>query len=209
LTVSIGEPTGVAVGTSTQYMLPTTATTQLALTAMAPTPAWSGTVDETFQVATCIEVVDLGVAETTPTLACMPAMMGAASIDFDGKAAPAGIHLARAELDQLTSALAEPDFSLDTGFVVGIVLDADGSPLANQVVAPSDPTATVQYLAATGSAYAGAATSTNGIFVSTDAPFDTTWTTQQGATLATTGFGGLVDGMVTIVVLQFPPAPHG
>jgi hypothetical protein len=207
LTVSIGEPTSVAVGTGTQYMLPTTATTQLALTSLTPTPAWSGTVDQTFQVATCIEVVEGG-AETTPALACMPAVTGASSIDFDGKVAPAGIHLARTVLDQLTGALADPAFTLDDGFVVGIVLDADGSPLANQPVAASDPTVTIQYLAATGSAYAGAVTSTNGIFVSTDAPFDTTWTTQQGASLTTTGFGGLVDGMVTMVVLQFPPAPH-
>jgi hypothetical protein len=208
LAVSVGEPTPVAVGTATQYMLPTTATTQLALTATMPAPAWSATVDQTFQVATCIEVVDLGVAETTPTLACVPAMPGATSLDFDGKAAPAGIHLSRDLLQQLTAALAEPDFSLDTGFVVGIVLDADGSPIANQVVAASDPTATVQYLDATGSAYAGTATSTNGIFVSTDASFDTAWTTQQGVTLVTTGFGGLVDGMVTVVVLQLASSPH-
>jgi hypothetical protein len=207
LTVAVGEPTAVAVGASTEFMLPASATHALMLTATTPTPAWSGTIDETFQIATCIEVVEGG-AQTTPTLACEPAVTNVTSIDFDGKSAPAGMRLARPVLNQLIAALPNKSFTLDHGLVLGIILDANGAPVANQGVAASDPLATIGYLTANGSAFTGSATAASGIFESTNAAFDTTWTLQSGAMLAMTGFGGLVDGMVTLVVLQFPPSSH-
>ncbi len=134
--------------------------------------------------------------------------MNASSIDFDGKSAPVGMRLAVPLLNQLLAALPDKAFTLDHGLVVGIVLDSNGSPVAGQMVAASDPLATIGYLTVDGSSFTGTATSASGIFESTNATFDTTWTMQSGATLEMTGFGGLVDGMVTVVVLQFPPPNH-
>ena len=46
------------------------------------------------------------------------------------------------------------------------------------------------------------ATTSSGIFVSSDAPFGTTFSVASGVQAAS-GFGGLVEGKVTIVVLQY------
>ena len=217
LTVAVGEPIPKPGGVGGEYVLEPSgsdAAHPLALTATTPTPAWSTTIEQTFDVATCIEVLESG-AETTATLSCHAAVPGATSLDFDGKTLPAGIHLRKATLDALISALADKTFTLDQGLVLGIVLDSNGSPLTGLSVIGSEPllagvsTPTVHYLSADGTSFTGTTTSANGIFASTDADFRTTWTsTLTNMTATTTAFGGLVDGMVTIVILQFPPPTH-
>jgi len=62
---------------------------------------------------------------------------------------------------------------------------------------------TVKYLSANRLSVGGTVTSQGGIFLSQDAPFGTTFTTTQ-AGLTATAVGGLIDGKVTIVVLQLP-----
>nr|HEX4316173.1 hypothetical protein [Kofleriaceae bacterium] len=212
LTVSVGEPIQKPGGVGSDYVLESSgsnAAKPLTLTGTDPTPSWQTTTDQMFDVATCIEVLESG-AQTTATLACHQADHASSTLDFDGKTLPAGIHLPRQTLDDMIAALADKTFTLDQGLVLGIVLDGNGSPLANQTVDSSGPNgaqATVRYLTSDGAAFTGTATSANGIFVSTDAAFETVWTSQNG-TLGTSAFGGLVDGLVTIVVLQFPSSSH-
>jgi hypothetical protein len=53
--------------------------------------------------------------------------------------------------------------------------------------------------------FSGAATSDLGIFVSTDAPFGTEFSTEvmvSGTRQTLTGIGGLIEGMATIVILR-------
>ena len=93
--------------------------------------------------------------------------------------------------------------------MIGVVLDKFGAPVPNMTVVPTGTTpGTVQALSADRQSTCmmcptctTCATSTNGVFVSTDAAFGTTYTVQNGMDTAT-GVGGLVSGKVTIVVLQ-------
>ena len=156
-------------------------------------PSWSADVDLAFTDAACLDVFD-DAPESTPTLTCVSGAHGATSLDL------AGVHVSRERLAQILAAIriGNPLFTLDHGLVVGIALDDLHNPAAGIVVNPVTPgTANVRYLSADGTALVGAATTSSGIWISTDAPFGTTWTA-----LTAQGFGGLVDGKVTVVVLQ-------
>ena len=88
----------------------------------------------------------------------------------------------------------------DQGLVIGIVLDYLGNPVSGLNVATT--AGAVRYLSADRHNIILGGTSASGIFISEDAPFGTTFSaTSSLHTVA--GFGGLVDGKVTVVVLQF------
>ena len=112
-----------------------------------------------------------------------------------------GVRLSKAALDQMLAALSLTSFPVH-GLTIGIVLDPSGNSVANQVVTPS--AGTVQYFAADRANVGGAKTTSSGVWVSTDAPFGTTFSTFGGTPPTTVQrIGGLIDGKVTIVVLQF------
>jgi hypothetical protein len=192
LTVSVGEPVASVDGSDTQYALDPAEAFPLALTTEGPVPSWSADVGASF-TAPCVEVLEDG-AQTTATLACTP------HVDPDGSSLQlVGWRLAKTSLDEILAALGETEFP-DAGLTVGLVLDPLGNPLANQTV--TSGSGSIEYLSADRSTVVGGSTSASGIFVSPDAGFGTTFDVATGVQTAT-GYGGLVEGKVTIVVLQY------
>lgn len=199
LTVSVGQPKATTVGTQTEYVLDSAEAFPLARTAVTPVPGWSADIATTF-TSPCLEVLEDG-AQTTATLSCVaPASPTPTSFHLEGW------RLAKATLDQVLAALGEPEFP-DAGLVVGIVLDPLGNPIANQMVSPTS--GTIRYLSADHTTFmTGGSTTSSGIFVSTDAQFGTAFSVASGVQTAL-GYGGLVEGKVTIVVLQYQsPVEH-
>jgi hypothetical protein len=196
LSLSVGEPTPSSTGAGSAFELDAHDTAPLSEDTGTP-PAWTGSVDLTFVNAACV-VVDDGAAGATATLACTPQVAGKAMLDL------AGVHISVARLKQIEDAVtaSEPLFDIANGLVVGMVLDSSGNPVTGAVVSAGSG-ATVSYIAADGMSLDTTGTSRGGIFVSTDAPFATTWTSQVAGT-QTSGFGGLVQNKVTVVVLQAP-----
>ncbi len=195
LTVSIGEPKAVTVGTDITYQLNVVDTHPLTRTGIQPVPSWTGSVDQQFGTA-CLEVLEDG-AGTTASLRCSPVPESTKDIQ------PTGTRLAKSTLAEIVSALGLTQFP-DQGLVVGMVLDFLGNPVANLEVTTTG--GTVQYLAADRLSTNTTATSSNGIFISQDAPYLTMF--RATSTLATrSSLGGLVDGKVTIVVLQLDKPP--
>ncbi|MFT3692528.1 MAG: hypothetical protein QM831_05255 [Kofleriaceae bacterium] len=192
LGVSIGEPIGITIGTDTHYQL-SQEDNPLALTTQMPVPGWSGKVTPPF-MSQCVLVRE-DAAATTAAVRCMPYSSVPPNVDITG------IRLSKDSLAQILTAIGQASFPTD-GLVVGIALDPFGNPMANVQVAPSD--GSVQYLSADRTTVTGISTSTNGIFISKDAPFGTTFHA-TASNQSVTAFGGLIDEKVTVVILQFPP----
>ncbi len=220
LDVSIGEPKPAGA----EYTLNSANTARLANTVQQPDPAWGGNVDLMFVEAACLEVLE-DVPDTTSTLTCVTTNGGnpvsqQKALDFSGfRLENSDANPAVTTLQKIVTALGSPDLS--KGLVVGVVLDDLGNLAPGFTVNPC-PTAvncmpttmngTVQYLSADGKSFGGTKTTASGIFISNDAPFNTYFvSTNSAATPPATvsGFGGLVDDKVTIVVLQFSPPNVG
>jgi hypothetical protein len=201
LLVSIGEPTFDS--GSMEYALKSADTRALGRTMVTPVPEWGGPVDLQLASSACIEVFEDG-AQTTAALTCTNAI-GATPLDLPG------VRLAKPTLDRILGALRLTQFPLD-GMVVGLTLDYLGNPLPNVTIVPIAPNNTpahIQYLSADVSTVGGTSTTSSGIWVSTDAPYGTSFQ-PFGMTMANDGFGGLVAGKVNIVIIQFkPPATGG
>jgi len=184
LTVSIGEPKL----TDSYYAL--TTTFPLNRSGSAP-PTWSG-IGTGFspQASYCLEVFE-DVPQATRALTCTDTLKSRIDIT--------GYLLARSTLSQILAALGKPIFP-DEGLVVGVVLDRFNRPVANAEVKGSLANTEIKYLSADRMSLGTTATSTNGIWISTNAPYNSTfvWTTPP----TVSAFGGLVEGKVTIVVLQ-------
>ncbi len=182
LFVSIGEPT---INSSGTYTLDASRTYQLPHTDAA---TWSDTLEDPMLVGSyCIEVLeDAPMATRTLTCQTLPA----------GRIDATGIRLKPDKLAEILTALNGTTSFPSEGLVVGIVLNDSLMPVANATV--TAPGGTVRYLSADRTSLSTTGgTSSNGIFVSTDAPYGTmfSWGEQSS-------FGGLVEGKVTIVVLQ-------
>jgi hypothetical protein len=197
LSVFFGEPQS----SGSAYTLDPAEEKLLPQTVTQPIPGWGAVVQIDLVATACLEVLE-DVAETTPTLVCEPVTQGQQEVDL------VGVRLAKTTLDEILSALDMNEFP-DAGLVVGMVLDDLGNPAAGAVVTPtsSSGTGTIQYLSADGLMFtsgSAAVTSTNGIFVSLDAPYGTIFTVPASVqTAPPPELGGLVQGKVTIVVLQF------
>jgi hypothetical protein len=89
------------------------------------------------------------------------------------------------------------------GILIGMVVDSVGNPLPNMQVTADNMMSTVSYLSADRTKLVAGMTTASGIFLSTDAPYGTNFTA-HGVSLAqiATGFGGLVHGKVTVVILH-------
>jgi hypothetical protein len=200
LSVLFGEPQAVTIGNTTQYALSPTDAHELSRSMAGTTPSWLGTFDEKLVQAECLEVLE-DVAQATPSLVCKPSTSGQQQISM------IGTRLAKSTLDQILAVLHDTSFPPE-GLTVGVVLDSLSNPVANAMVTTDDPMAQPPfYLSANRLALQAGQTSSNGIFMQTDAKFGSTFTAKGsvGANVTTSGYGGLVEGKVTIVVLQFPP----
>ena len=194
LTVSLGEP--APMGTPVHYALESVMMMQPVVTSLTPT--WS--VLSGHLNLPCI-LIDEDVAGRTKSVRCTaPVASQPTPIML------VGTRLAKTSLDMILTALGLTAFP-DAGLTVGIVLDDHGNPAGGLPVTATDgsghASGTVKYLSANRLSVGGTVTSQGGIFLSQDAPFGTTFTTTQ-AGLTATAVGGLIDGKVTIVVLQLP-----
>jgi hypothetical protein len=193
LEVAVGEPTPDPSGSGDTFDPANARSLGLVPSAQ---PSWSADVDLAFGSAACLDVVDSSFG-TAATLACTNQVAGKTTLDL------IGAHISAARLEQLIhiESAADPAFdpNLGDGFVIGIVLDPGRNPVPNAQVSP-DNGATVSYIAADGMSLQTTGTSRSGVFLSTDAPVDTTWSLK--AALGGQGFGGLVNNKVTVVVIQ-------
>jgi hypothetical protein len=195
LTLLVGEP--VSTNISGEYVLNPSATIPLQRTQTQPS-AWSVPINmPTFTSAACLEVLEDS-QEITPYLTCKSFMPGQKTLDFTG------IRVSQTTHDQVLAAMGLSRIPIN-GLVLGITVDNAGAPLAGMNVVPTS--GTVEYLTADRKALQTGTTSVAGIFLSTDATFGTSFTAHGASMLQTSlpGFGGVVDGKVTVVVLQLPP----
>ena len=152
--------------------------------------SWQITVPTSaFEHTLCLQALEV-VPQATNAVTCME-LLSSPTIDITG------YRLSRFTLSQILTALGRTTFP-DQGLVVGILLDPFLRPVADQTVFVDS--GTVKYLSADRSALTTGKTSSNGIFVSEDAPYFSqfSWNGQV------TALGGLLDGKVTIVVLKQP-----
>jgi hypothetical protein len=163
---------------------------------VGPTPGWGANVEFAPMTSACLEVLE-DVAEATPTLVCRRVAPGLDQINMNGS------RMSKARLDKVLGALSTTQFPAQ-GLVVGIVLDRLGNPMPDIEVSPpaGDTTTTISYVGADGRLYGGF-TQDTGIFISTNAPYGTLFTAPASGLSQPSGFGGLVDGKVTVVVLQY------
>jgi len=188
LSLSVGEPKPVA----DSFVLSANDTGDLAQTSATP-PAWGATllgIDITSTA--CVAVREDG-AQTTTSLRCYPAAMKEV-LDL------AGVYVRKATLAQVLGAPGLPAFP-DEGLTIGLVVDEHFEPLPAQPVACNG--CTVKYLNAARTGVVTGATSASGIFVSQDATYGTPFSIVSPDASASTGIGGLVEGKVTVVVLQY------
>ncbi len=197
LNVLVGEPQPVTIGTATAYELSPTQTRPLDRTEIGPTPGWGAAVDLKLVATVCLEVLE-DVPQATPAVTCkrLPTL-GLQMLNLTGT------RLAKATLDEVLAALHLTQFPAQ-GLVVGIVLDQLGNPVANAQVTVDDPSnasASVLALSENRQQVLAGATTSNGIFLSTDAGYGATFSVGTRGT----AFGGLVAGKVSTVVLQLTP----
>jgi hypothetical protein len=192
LRVSIGEPKPFDDGVRMFHALNAANTALLDRNVIGPTPAWGKGVDLMFDDTACIQVDEDG-AQVTPSLRCQGVLPTDNMLDLPG------VRLPKATLDQILDALSLLQFP-EEGLTVGVVLDNVGTPSSGFVV--SATSGTVEYINATRTGLTTGSTSTSGIFVSRDAPYGTNFTTFM-FNQTVNGIGGLVDGNVTVVILQF------
>jgi hypothetical protein len=184
-----------------EYVLNPDDTRGLDLTSTTPQPEWSANVDLMFANAACVQVIDFGATNIRPMLTCKGVTTGQKMIDIQA------YRVSQATLDQVIALVNSTDATRaipSKGIVVGIVVDDAGNAKAG--VPLSSSTGSIQVLSADRkSLLAGMTTTTSGMFISQDATFGTTFTA-HGATMVQdqTGYGGLVDGKATVVVIQFP-----
>lgn len=199
LTVSIGEP----VPLGPEYTLYPQDTRELTRTTAAFPPSWSGTLD--FNVATtkCIVVLEDG-AQTTSTLMCSDVE------DTDKEhITTTGVRLSKDSLSKFLAAIGQMSFP-DIGLTIGIVLDTSDFPVGGLKVTATPPPGTdtmptIQYLSMDRKTADGTSTSTNGIFISQNAPYGTLFSVPDSKPI----LGGNVDGKVTIVVIHRGPPGSG
>ncbi|MBL0220532.1 MAG: hypothetical protein IPQ07_42520 [Myxococcales bacterium] len=201
MTVSVGEP----VVADPFYVL---SPQQLHVLDPVPALRWAGSVDAPFTSYACLAVLD-DAPQSTTSVVCRRATVNDLTLDWPSRVdepdptrrVGSGVRLSKAALDQMLAALSLTSFPVH-GLTIGIVLDPSGNSVANQVVTPS--AGTVQYFAGDRATVGGTKTTSSGVWVSTDAPFGTTFSTFGGTPPTTVQrIGGLIDGKVTIVVLQF------
>jgi hypothetical protein len=191
LRVAVGEPREL----DNTYVLDPIDEVELRLVEDAVPPFWTAKVDQVFNKYVCLDVLEFG-SEVTPVLQCSTVEAGP-QLDLRG------IRLHRHELRNIMMALNNAEITPfpEDGLTIGIVLDQTSRGAPDYIVDTGEQ-GTVTYLSGP-TTFGGTKTSNTGIFVSTDAPFGTRFTT-TGARPTVSAIGGKVAGKVTVVIL--PPA---
>jgi len=156
-------------------------------------PAWRSTISNlTLQNALCLQVLE-DISSSTTTVNCT-------DVPPQGPVSLVGYRLPRSTLAQIVAAAGQPSFP-PQGLVIGIVLNEFFLPVQGAVVGVNN--GTIKYLSSDRTTVTTTSTSSNGIFISQDAPFGSTFTWGEQHAI-----GGLIDDKVTIVVLQQPIQPN-
>ncbi len=192
LQVTIGEPKPFDDGIRMGHVLNSADVAVLDRAVIGPTPAWGAGVDLDLQSSACIQVLEDG-AQTTSSLRCKAITGVETALDLPG------VRLPRSTLEQVLASLSLASFP-EGGLTVGIVLDSVGAPVPGAVV--NSTGGTIEYVNATRTGLVTGQTSTSGMFVSRDAPFGTIFSSFQ-IDQSVNATGGIVDGKVTVVILQF------
>ena len=208
VTVGIGEPKS-RINPDTQQIewdLASADITPLPLDTLVsgPVPAWTNKAVPIFQNAACVQVLQDGPQET-PTITCHVANPTSPPLDL------LAFRLAKSTLAEAFAALRLPGVP-DSGLVVGMVVDENGSPVSGATVTTS--AGTVRFLNADRTALdPGTVTTTSGMFVSRDVPFDATWSVSDshgnGPAPGNPIVGGLVVGKATVIYVQLAPPQNG
>lgn len=203
ISVSVGEP----VINDPFHVL---GSSQLHVLEPMPGRRWTGNIDHAFPNFACLAVLD-DAPQSTTSVVCRRAMASDMALSWprvpsdleldDELRVGSGVRLSKAALDQLLAALSLSSFPTH-GLTIGIVLDKNGNPVANQMVTSLD--GSIVYLSSSRTSVGGTRTSASGVFASLDAPFGTVFTAVGGTPMrAHSRVGGNIDGKITIVVLQF------
>lgn len=184
LWVSVGEPRV----SDNMSVLGASDVRPLARSIDGPIPAWGGDIEYEFHKHACLEVLETA-GQSTATVRCT-------SVSSDPHLELHGVWMAKQRLDEILLALGTPEFPAE-GLTVGMVVDGMGTPVAGAVVSATG--STVAYLSKQRDAFVSGATSDSGIFISRDATFGTEFSTGPDQPKL---IGGLVEGRVTIVILQ-------
>jgi len=159
---------------------------------------WTAERAQSFQLYACVEVLE-DITQTAATLHCSSALKSVGELT--------GYWMRRDTLQSIldtaaaAAVLGDPVVP-DIGLTIGVVIDGSALGVAGVQVTASDPRAHITYLSKTG--VGNQATFATGIFVSTDAPFGTTFSASARGTTRHE-IGGLVAGKATIVVLTMDP----
>ncbi len=188
LAITIGEPQQV----DDRHQLNSASVATLDRTTQGPTPAWGGGVDLSLGSSACIQVLEDG-AQTTSALRCKTVTPTETSLDLPG------VRLPRSTLDQILTSLSLLKFP-EEGLTVGVVIDSVGAPIPGVVINATG--GTVEYINAARNGLVSGQTSSSGIFVSRDAPYNTLFSTFIIDQMVPPALGGRVDGKVTVVILQ-------
>ncbi len=197
LTVQIGAPKPITLSTGdTYYQLNSVDLIPLTRVTGQTTPGWDGTLTRELANLCTIVLEDAPGSTTSVRCKAIPdATYQIANPTID----TSGTRLLKATLDGVLAALGLTEVPT-AGLVIGVILDPNGSPVQNVQITPSQ--GSVVYLTADRIGLT-TKTSSNGIFMSHDAPFGTTFNASSGGGLSATGLGGLIEGRITLVVLQF------
>jgi hypothetical protein len=162
---------------------------------------WGGPVDVPIDQFACVNVLQTA-AQSTASVTCVAKSAQVNTVDIRG------VWLQRAQLTAILAALAPMPFP-DDGITIGMVLDKNGQPAHGRGVSAMG--ANVRYLteSSDGKSYtvSDKPTADSTIFVSTDAPFPTEFTSMQDTDAPTLlELGGKIAGRVTMVILGTPSA---
>ncbi len=161
------------------------------------TSHWTAKAAQTFDRYACVEVLE-DVAQTVATLHCAPA--AEASAELTGYWLPK--RLLQPILNAAASVLGGSGLP-DAGLTIGLVVDASSALGVQDVAVQINGPGHITYLSGDGT-ISRDATFANGVFVSDDARFGTTFF----APGARPAIGGLVAGKATIVVLTTGSPTH-
>lgn len=204
VTVSVGEPVAQTNPTTQQieWHMEPSGVIDVPRTSGTTVPEWeNGAVEKVFQRAACLQVLEDGPQET-PAITCHAANKDTRLLDVPS------YRLAKSTLAQAFNVLRLPGVP-DQGLVVGMVVDGDGNPLAGVSVTATP--GTISYLSADrGALDPGSVTTSSGMFVSRDVPFDAVWSATDShgnQPLEKPVIGGLVVGKATVVFMQIEAPP--
>ncbi len=196
LLVSVGEPRTRPTGAGeVEWVLEPGDTTPLDIETLEPVPQWMGEAPRRFGRAACIVVLG-NEPQATRTVTCSPAEEMRPQLDLQGYLLP------KARLDEILAAAELTTFP-QQGLVIGRVVDELGAPAAGVTLVPEQ--GSVQYLSEDGTTFLGRdRTSSNGYFISRDAPFATRWRAFLGATPAESGEfrAGLIAGKASVLEIR-------